>query len=168
MVAKRILVCCALMVGAFASAENLSMGAKGVGTVKGDDGRSGFFGFQAVKFASDTESKFEGSLGFVQPPEKTRPGLALFMPMPTRLEVTGVVCFFSGPGVLRRKNAKGEEEELRGTIQCRVVDNRRAEAVAGTPDRMLVRFIRNGVQVYAFSGNVSKGDVEAFTRSIVQ
>jgi len=163
---KRVLVLTVVALGAFALAEVIAAGAKGAGTVKADDGRIGYFGFRTVKTTSGSAVKFEGSLGFVQSNSATSsPQAAIYMPLPTRLDATANVCVFSGPGVLLRKNASGQEEELRGQVQCRVADNRKPTTV-GTPDRFLVRFIRNGVQVYGFSGSVVRGDLEVFTRII--
>jgi len=72
---------------------------------------------------------------------------------------------FSGQAVLVRRSRTGAER-IRGTLQVSVADNRSRDG-SGDPDTLEVAFFDgDGNQIFSYSGEVKRGDIAVFQRSI--
>lgn len=112
----------ALVIAAYAQPTPVAF-ANGRGIAQNAEGRRAEFGFEAAKFEGSTGPVVRGNFNFAIPgPNNTR--MVGVRCRVERLTRNGDLAEFGGPGVLVRRTANGNFEEVRGIVQVRVEDKK--------------------------------------------
>jgi hypothetical protein len=166
---KRLLLIGVAAIAACALADHiLVVGSEGQGTAQSEDGRRGEFRYNVRKASTEGHRpRFDGSLRFAQVATSTHPGLVIEMGRPSYVEVPpdSHVCEFGGPGVLVLRRLNGTREQIRGRVDCRVVDRRFPDHPENPADIFRIRFhAAHGDRTYSFEGLVTHGGLVVFRR----